>query len=124
METLKEKQLKVLNDTVAIYNKNNRSIIDGKCLYFMEGTIGCAVGRLIADKELCKQLDGLDNGETTGVGVVFDKLPSDVKQLGVDFLKELQNLHDDVYTRYWDDNGLSIKGVEFVERIKQVFELN
>lgn len=129
MENLKAKRLKVLNDTVKTYNKTNRAVSGiGGCFYFKEGTVGCGVGRLIEDKELCKALDVPydENGKSmnsTGVEFIFNRLPENVKELGVDFLKEIQLLHDARVHDFWDANGLTQVGVDQVERIKQVFEL-
>lgn len=130
METLKQKQLRILTETASAYIKDTRSITSGgQCVYFKEGTQGCAVGRLIADKELCKKLDAKfdENGKlntTTSAKGVFDRLPQDVQELGVEFLTRLQGLHDDLNERYWDDLGLTEDGKVYVESIKRTFELN
>lgn len=116
METLKDKQLKVLNDTANYFNLNNRSVIEvGRCKYHIDGKQGCAIGRLIEDIELKKELDLLPN---TGVNdnTVFNKLPDNIKELGQPFLTDLQRLHDNVNN--WDEKGLSVGGYWWFTKIK------
>lgn len=139
METLKEKQLRVLNETVLAYNNKTRSVnaSGSECFYYKEGTQGCAIGRLIANKELCKKLDikhinednakkkfGLTNYYPTDVSTIFNRLPNDVKQLTKNFLRMLQILHDDDGKRYWTDTGISDLGLQYVGTIKNEFQLN
>ncbi len=110
MEKIKEKQLSILNDTISHYNSNNRSYINGSCVYYpTENSEGCAVGRLVKDKELCKALG------TSSVNNIFSSLPDDIKELGHDFLNDLQQLHDNKDN--WDGHGLSEKGKNAVERL-------
>ena len=82
---------------------------------------------MIDDKELCKQLDVQidDNGNTlfTDASGVFHKLPVDVQELGLRFLQRLQKLHDDVFKQYWDDKGITEKGLSLINEIKHEFNL-
>jgi len=131
METLKEKQLRILNETALAYNSNTRSVVEGNknCVYFKEGHQGCAVGRLIADKELCKQLDICvdSNGNAKNTSVndprIFRELPSEVQELTIEFLSALQMLHDDIGHLFWDEDGLSINGRNRFNEIKLNFDL-
>ena len=106
MKTINERRLEILEWEKNNRNLNNRSEDGGICKY--SGPIGCAVGRLIDDKELCEKLDNSKDGNT-GVRSVFDQLPDSVKELGEDFLARLQYLHDNEC--YWDDAGPNEYGI-------------
>ena len=45
-----------------------------------------------------------------------DKFPDWMIKMKLDFLVSLQNLHDD--NLYWDKNGLTQEGFEYVKEIK------
>lgn len=125
MEEITKRRLEVLNDTINHYNLNNRSNKGYDCTYSPahEGSEGCAVGRLIKDKELCKTLDiRPDDGNGSCVKWIFDKLPEDVKFLGKNFLRDLQNLHDNILN--WTETGLSNTGAEEVKIIRKKFLLD
>ena len=113
---IKQRRLAVLNEACNHFNSTNRSKdeINGGCFYYppTPSSEGCAVGRLIKDKELCKSLDAMDD---TGVEQVFDYLPNDVQELGKAFLNSLQLLHDT--SRFWNEKGLTEEGVEVKEHI-------
>ena len=119
MGTLKKRQLNVLNETIAIYNLENRSVTNSGCKYYLNSNTGCAVGRLIEDKELCKELDGWD--DDTSVRMVFDRFPKKIQKLDIHFLQKLQNLHDNKIN--WDVTGISKIGKQEVENIKVEFGL-
>lgn len=128
METSqKETRIKLLNDTISHFNSTNRSTkSDGDCTYVAHypETQGCAIGRLIADKELCKKLDAIsgdDGGGSVKNPRVFNMLPKELQDLGQDFLLEIQCLHDN--GNYWDENGIAESGLNEVNRIKLKFEL-
>lgn len=122
-QTLEQKRLAVLEDTISYFNLSTRNTNKhGTCKYLSKHTKtqGCAIGRLIADKELCEELDNL--GEIVcGVGHdnVFNRLPSNLKELGKPFLLELQLLHDNPY--FWNDIGLSVEGILKANNIKNIF---
>lgn len=121
-KTLKEKQLDLLNETISFFNLGNRCIGSDSstaCFYYYEGKEGCAIGRKIEDKELCKSLD--KEGAVTR-NYVFNLLPDNLKELGQDFLINVQGLHDTI--SFWTKTGLSEKGEEKVIEIKNEFELN
>ena len=125
MPTLKERQAKVLSETIKFYNSKNRSAVtpDGtgvKCVYFKEeGHPGCAVGRLIKGVRLRKLLDKSSDNTVDGV---FFKLPKNVQSLGRDFLACLQSLHDGA--SYWNPTGLSRGGKDMAKFIIDDFELD
>ncbi len=121
MTELQTKQLALLEDTIKFFNSENRCEIDSGCKYFDESKYGCAIGRLIPDKELCKRLDLL---ESAGVSadIVFNQLPDNLKEYGQRFLICLQNLHD--RKANWNNEGLSNDGKAAVDAIKIEFHLN
>ena len=117
---IKKKRKALLDETAAHFNLNNRStefptIIYQRCIY---SGVGCAIGRKIEDKELCKKLDQSDPFMSKGSAVsndyIFNQLPDHLRELGQDFLVDLQRLHD--FAENWNENGLSGQG-------KHVYEL-
>lgn len=115
----KEDKIALLEETAAFFNSGNRSTgPDGhSCLYWSQSSQGCAIGRLIEDKELCRKLDGSfsDDSSVTN-GEVFACLPVEIREYGRVFLAELQSLHD--YLPNWDKDGLSQFGKNKVSSIK------
>lgn len=114
--SIEAKRLSVLEDTCTYFNLNNRNVESGtyNCLYYpvSDKTEGCAIGRLIKDKELCKRLDlgiGFDQSKGVSFSEVFKLLPDELQELGKDFLTALQSLHDSGTN--WTDMGLSPLGV-------------
>ncbi len=132
METLKQKQLRILNETALAYTISTRCTrggLFGTCEYYKEGTQGCAVGRLIEDKELCKRFDSCKNEDGTLMessivsnDEVFTQLPEHIQELGKDFLRDLQLLHDSLVN--WTNDGISDEGLRYVEEIKIHCKLN
>jgi hypothetical protein len=123
MTELQQKQLAFLEDTAAFYNSGNRCLDEhGSCMYYLEGKAGCAIGRHVPDKDLCRKWDAKSD---LGTGVtddsIFDALPENLHELGQDFLNRVQDLHDS--DSNWDCDGLSAIGVDQVIAIKQRFQL-
>ena len=121
-----ELQLAFLNETAAHFNLNNRSTTSNEgCSYLPKEGVseGCAIGRKIADKKLCAELDEFgyigSTADETSSARVFNKLPQELQDLGQDFLNVVQQLHDSEYN--WTETGLSPVGVEKVETIKIKF---
>jgi hypothetical protein len=113
MKTIKERRLEILK-----WEKNNRTSLNraitsgGTCIY--SGEIGCGVGRLIEDKDLCAKLDSFG-----GLPSVFEQLPENVRELGQEFLMDLQKLHD--YDQHWTGNGLSNAGENFMNELEAIW---
>ena len=124
MALLKAKQSAFLEETCSYYNSTTRNTNDkGYCKYYPahDKTEGCAIGRKIADKDLCKKLDSISfNGIFRDE--IFNKLPYNLKELGKNFLDYIQNLHDKPLN--WDENGLSEEGIKIKTLIINKFELN
>jgi hypothetical protein len=105
----KQQHIDLLNETAAFYNSKNRSvkyIAPSQCTFFNEGTSpGCAIGRLIKDKELCKQLDYMTLTELRSFAEIYELLPPELKEYNQEFLIDLQALHDK--PENWNESGLS-----------------
>jgi hypothetical protein len=114
MKTKQERRLEILKWEKENRTSQNRAIKDSSCLY--SGEIGCGVGRLIEDKDLCARLDSFDGEAGVGNHSVFEQLPENVKELGQGFLMDLQKLHD--FGHYWTPNGLSDDGNDFMAELK------
>ena len=111
----------MLQGTIDHYNLNNRSVVYYECTYLPahKNTVGCAIGRLIDDKELCKKLDSINiNG--IGDGNIFKQLPLELQSLGKKFLSKVQMLHD--MSNNWDKDGLTEEGLVVVAKIKNDFK--
>lgn len=113
MITLNETDKKAFNfitDTLLHFNSTNRGFDNEKteCSYVS----GCAIGRHIEDKELCKELDllGSINSEENLDGVV-PLLPEKLQEIPHNVLYNMQNLHDNA--DLWDETGFkgSIKNI-------------
>jgi hypothetical protein len=116
MKTIKERRLEILKWEKENRTSQNRAVNNSlACLY--SGEIGCGVGRLIEDKDLCARLDSLGGGAGVGRQQVFEQLPENVRELGQDFLKDLQKLHDD--GQYWTPDGLSDDGNDFMTVLEE-----
>lgn len=116
-----------LYDTVHHYNLNNRCVTTAKCTYSpitigKENSEGCAIGRWI-DPELAYKIDKEVSEKDSSIRNIFGKypLPDWMTALGVDFLMEIQDLHD--YGNYWYSEGLSEEGKKQVRRICKDFNL-
>lgn len=119
-DTIENRRLRFLDDTVAHFNINNRAENNNKCVYSpIEGqSDGCAIGRHIKDKEVCRMLDGLGfigSGVSVKNTIVFYHLPQQLKELGVEFLASVQCLHD--FIERWDVNGLNEQGKVYYKGI-------
>ncbi len=123
-----EEKLKLLEETVLYYSENTlrRCIrvenVYAKCFYNganneLAESKGCAIGRLLS-KELAEQFDTiLFNDSDSSVKFMFKYLPENVQAYGIDYLIELQRIHDNKAN--WDGNGLTIQGRENVKAIEK-----
>lgn len=120
-QELKDKRLALLEETANHFNLKNRSTdpeASNRCIY---SGVGCAIGRKIADKELCAKLDS-KLPKTSGVSndEVFDQLPDDLQCLGQDYLAWVQQFHD--AERNWTETGMSKEGIAYRDHIKDMIE--
>jgi hypothetical protein len=86
-------RIEVLNDTIKYFwgSKERQCLVNNGCQYkATETSEGCAIGRLLTP-ELAASLPQ-DSGVSSDN--VFYSLPLWLKELGQDFLENLQDLHD------------------------------
>lgn len=94
-----ETRLELLQDTINYYwGRPERECISsrGECRYSPKTvgnpkSEGCAIGRLLPS-ELAEKLDNEFKGKLTFF--VFDYLPEWMRNLGCEFLRSVQSLHD------------------------------
>lgn len=125
MTPLQQRQLAFLEETAKFYNLSTRCVdADGKCKYYVEGKAGCALGRHIPDKDLCRKLDNWNGNTSVGVSCddAFELMPDNLRELGQDFLEQVQSMHD-VITN-WVSDGLSPEGTQVFNRIKLDYRLS
>lgn len=120
-EEVKQKRRAVLDDTVNHFNSKNRSVSDpgaGKMKVCLYSGVGCAIGRLIEDKDLCARLDTHPQA-SVGRDEIFCQLPQELQELGKEFLNKLQRLHDD--STNWQEDGPSPMGYTAADAIRLTF---
>ena len=119
----------MLQDVISYFSKNpvkyRSKSLYGKCGYQSNGvTAGCAIGMYI-DQDLAKELDDYEDSSILEIfeqcKSSFQKLPEWMKIMPIDFLSELQALHDNDFN--WDKNNLSKDGIDTVKEICENFEL-
>ena len=86
---------------------------EGACSYHRDDGNRCAVGRWIPDEMYTSGMEGVSVGDH----FVFSRLPEKLKNLGEDFLTDIQGLHDG--DRFWNSNGLSPAGEKRVASIRR-----
>lgn len=118
-QEIKAKRLSIVEDVAKHYTSTNRaaSLETNSCQYApIEGVSeGCAVGRLIADKELCKLMDTRGCSINSVSQIFSEMVPQELKDLDLEFLRDLQIIHDEPSN--WNSSGLSTYGQESIERI-------
>jgi hypothetical protein len=126
MQKSKNRQ-ELFNNTITHFNSNNRAMNkSGSCRYRNGEGRGCAIGREISDK-LASRLDkGVHEGAIGLTHIVlhklvFDSLPTRLKNMGGEFLYSLQLLHDE--STNWCPSGLSPRGVVASKRIAKSYNL-
>ncbi len=116
-----KKRLEVLQDTVKYYTTNvKRRCVDknNECSYsaktLNKSSQGCAVGRLIPPKLRLEWDKKYPNKSISGIQCK-ETLPENLLELGINFLNDLQSLHDQ--PNNWDKEGLTQRGLDRVEQI-------
>lgn len=120
-------QKEFLLDTIAYYSEDTerRCVTEDGC-YYSPLTInnkksdGCAIGRWL-DPNVAVNLDSLGCKPVINY-VVTSVLPEKLLKLGVDFLKDIQELHDE--DTYWYSDGLSRYGKNKVNSIIDTWNLD
>lgn len=120
----------MLNDVVEHFSSNpcklrSRSKI-GTCLYnppsYKTESIGCAIGMYLKTG-VAKKLD--NSGSIVTIFYLPKKkalLPIWMQELDVEFLQDIQQLHD--ADKNWTKNGLSNNGKRSVNKIRNMFQLH
>lgn len=124
----KEEMIEYLDEIKNSYNFDNRARTENSngfsksCFYFKEDANGqgCAVGRRIKDKKLCKRLDSKFHNKSVASWQVWDILPKYITRFGIGFLCDIQSFHDT--NDNWVENGLSDAGKERYTFIKESIE--
>ena len=101
LSPINKRRLEILEWERDNRNLNNRAVLGQSCTYRHSANGGCAVGRLVPE-HLAETLYGR-------VAYCFNRLPNDVQELGLKFLRCLQNFHDSA--GYFEKDGLSSFGV-------------
>lgn len=119
-KTIEQKRLEFLEDTIAYYSEdvNRRAVNNMRCSYKTEDGKKCAIGRYISEKKY----NSIIEGHGVGSSVVYKLLPKKILDLDIDFLDDIQDLHDQNY--HWDKNGLTEKGIDFKNKIIEKFIKN
>jgi hypothetical protein len=116
---IEERRLKFIETELGYYieDPSRRSVDkDGGCYYrHPDDGRPCLIGKQISDS------DYADDIEYCGIGgsQVGTKLSKEVQELGEWFLVDLQNFHDT--EENWTITGLSVDGVEELNRVKQEY---
>lgn len=118
----------LLYDTVHHYNSSNRCVTDSRCAYSpitvgKKNSEGCAIGRWLSP-DLALQIDNERIGQDSSISDVIDSylFPDWMKKMDIEFLKELQGIHDNPHC--WDETGLSQLGKDYVQYTCECFNLD
>lgn len=117
IKDIKARRRAFIEDEAAFYNSKNRAVtLDAYnneiCVYTpTKNSPGCAIGRHL-DRD-CFVIHGSVHGGIKILLYSYDKeiansFPLWMQEMGADFLKECQGLHD--LKNYWNENGLSEDG--------------
>lgn len=110
-----EKRRVIFNDFITHYNSSNRGINSiGRCCY----SSGCAIGRLVPI-EIANSFD--KEYDNPCVTEIFEHLPSNLKDLGCEFLQDIQIFHDD--SNNFNEHGLSNIGKLESERLQKLWHI-
>lgn len=110
-------RLALLSRTVKHFNSTNRAVAPaGNCVYSHTIKGGCAIGREVT-AALAEEMS--KGGGPIYFEKLFFMLPKRLQNLGKDFLRAVQILHDGA--QYWNETGLSPRGVTERDEIVQKF---
>lgn len=118
--TLKERMEFILHYVINRYNSHNRCMKGGGDCYYKLGNNKCAVGLFLPDS--FKGFGFFGDYEE-----LIERYPSvkrfkNFKGIDDDFFCNLQVLHDE--GTYWSKYGLSTKGIKYVKKICNGFDLD
>jgi hypothetical protein len=126
------REFNVLQDVIKHFSKSPNTLRSkdpsGKCLYNpppnKKKSIGCAIGIYLSEEVA----ETFDNQHITSIDSIFSRpplkklLPDWMKKMDVNFLKEIQELHDD--EENWSSKGLSKEGKEYTKEICKEYKLD
>jgi hypothetical protein len=103
-------ELETLEETIQFYSEDTsrRSIIGSSCRYNGPDGKHCAAGRLMTKEGLA--LEDIE-GKSIKANILKhgrNILKPEYREHNLDFLQDIQNLHDD--DNYWDIKGLTKQG--------------
>lgn len=133
METIRRKTKKeIIDETVAFYSEDtsrratNIELIGGisfpRCKYLTEDGRMCAVGRcLIPDGKIRNygndysyEIAMCTSGQITNLEEI---LKPEYRGHDIGFWRDLQNFHDDNENAFWNEDGITEIGLNFVESL-------
>ncbi len=119
---IKARQKAFLDYTAEFYNLNNRAEKpEGGCVYYALGdSPGCAIGQFLLPA-LQKSCIGPIDDVYYYQPEYFNQFPEWMIKMGVEFLREIQRLHD--YPSYWDETGINEMGRKLYRQIVENFDL-
>ncbi len=126
--------LNMLNDVVEHFSSNPTELRSKSlkgCFYNPQPnkpkSIGCAISMYISSKNAiylddhCGSIDSAFDGGYTDNLTLHSKLPKWIQKMDVNFLSEIQNLHDD--NVYWTNKTISKESKQKVKKIIKQFQL-
>lgn len=120
-------QTEFLLDTLKYYceDTSRRCVKEGICNYHpstlgLTNSEGCAIGRYLPEELALK----FDSNGVVGVENIFENLPENLRLLTLDFLVDIQCLHN--INNHWntDTEGLSVKGKDDLVTIIEQYGLD
>lgn len=121
MKTIEEKRKEWLDSHLAPYlaDPSKRAVNGLGCLYRTNDGKKCIIGQDIPDKKYNEKMDSQSNSAVDQNDFVTDVLPKKTIDLGLDFLRKAQDLHD--LSKNWTIAGLTRDGQEAYETIVSIY---
>jgi hypothetical protein len=110
----------LLNNTIYGFTAQTRCSFAANdfCCYYREDTNNsCAIGRELSVNK-CNELEA----ENVDIYSLETLLPKRLRDMGINFLSAVQNLHDNA--DWWNETGLSETGKKEAERIIESYNLD
>ena len=112
-------KVEILDMVANHYNSNNRAFKGGGCYYKTTDGRMCAVGMCMNDESIARWGHFLGNVLELSrkiEGDIDEVFKDEFKGHDIDFWTDMQMLHDDA--AYWDEEGLSWRGIEKYKALK------
>jgi hypothetical protein len=123
---MRKTKLQIIEETAAFYmedpNRRAKKALPGTgageyCVYVTEDGRRCAVGRYLLFPERCPQGSIVDILNSDNSGIKQTDFIENARGHEWDFWYDLQQFHDGI--SYWDKQGITIAGKEYLNRLKQ-----